>query len=182
MRAKARFSDCLIRSERQRQSKGARDPRVLGRVGLQAVGDVPLLDVLCRTPARPRGIVEQDLPLLDVHHAEQVARLLVVVVIDPVVPVIADTVDLQRGGWAPARRVRPASRGATRVLSVMLLLAAALSAPGLAYAAPGGGGGGGFHGGGGGFHGGGGGGFHGGGGGFHGGGGGFHGGGIGGLH
>src|SRR5207302_297175 len=62
-----------------------------------------------------------------------------------------------RGGWAPARRVRPASRGATRVLSVMLLLAAALSAPGLAYAAPGGGGGGaggGFHGGGGGFHGG----------------------------
>src|SRR5205814_8476394 len=60
-----------------------------------------------------------------------------------------------RGGWAPARRVRPASRGATRVLSVMLLLAAALSAPGLAYAAPGGGGGGG---------------------------GGFHGGGIGGLH
>ena len=81
-----------------------------------------------------------------------------------------------RGGLAPARRVRPASRGATRVLSVMLLLAAALSAPGLAYAAPGGGGGGGFHGGGGGgFHGGGGGGFHGGG-------GGFHGGGIGGLH
>ena len=87
-----------------------------------------------------------------------------------------------RGGLAPARRVRPASRGATRVLSVMLLLAAALSAPGLAYAAPAGGGGG-FHGGGGGgFHGGGGGGFHGGGGGFHGGGGGFHGGGIGGLH
>ena len=40
-----------------------------------------------------------------------------------------------RGGLAPARR-RPANRGATRVLSVMLLFAAALSAPGLAYAAP----------------------------------------------
>ncbi len=53
-----------------------------------------------------------------------------------------------RGGFAPARRVRPACRGATRVLSVMLLLAAALSVPGLAYAAPAGGGGG-FHGGGG---------------------------------
>src|SRR5438477_13123479 len=77
-----------------------------------------------------------------------------------------------RGGLAPAWRVRPASRGATRVLSVMLLLAAALSVPGLAYAAPAGGGGG-FHGGGGGgFHGGGGGGFRGGGGGFRGGGGG----------
>jgi hypothetical protein len=62
-----------------------------------------------------------------------------------------------RGGLAPARRVRPASRRATRALSVMLLFAAALSAPGFAYAAPGGGrgGGGGFHGsGGGGFHGG----------------------------
>jgi hypothetical protein len=76
-----------------------------------------------------------------------------------------------------ASRARPASGRATRVLSAVLLYAAALSAPGLAYAAHGGGGGGGFHGGGvGGFHGGGVGGFHGGGI------GGFHPGGIGGLH
>ena len=96
MRAKARFSDCLIRSERQLQSKGARDPLAIGRVGLKTVGDVPLLDVLCRAPDRPRGVVEQDLPLLGVHHAEQIAGLLVVVVIDAMVPMIADAVDLQR--------------------------------------------------------------------------------------
>jgi hypothetical protein len=86
-----------------------------------------------------------------------------------------------------ASPARPASGRAIRVLSAVLLYAAALSAPGLAYAAHGGGGGGGgggFHGGGGGFHGGGMGGFHGGSiGGFHGGGvGGFHGGSIGGVH
>jgi len=83
-----------------------------------------------------------------------------------------------------ASRARPASGRAIRVLSAVLLYAAALSAPGLAYAAHGGGGGG-FHGGGmGGFHGGGIGGFHAGGvGGFHGGSiGGFHGGSIGGFH
>jgi hypothetical protein len=84
-----------------------------------------------------------------------------------------------RGAFAPTLRNWSASSKAVRILSATLLYAAALSAPGLAYAAHGGGGGGGFHGGGagGGFHGGGGGRFHGGGG------GGFHRGGFaGGIH
>jgi hypothetical protein len=69
-----------------------------------------------------------------------------------------------RGAFAPTLRNWSASSKAVRILSATLLYAAALSAPGLAYAAHGGGGGG-FYGGGagGGFHGGGGGGFHGGG-------------------
>ena len=58
------------------------------------------------------------------------------------------------GASAPALRVWPGIGKAVRILSATFLYAAALSAPGLAYAAHGGGGGGGFHGGGagGGFH------------------------------
>src|ERR1700676_2905301 len=73
-----------------------RDALAIGRVGFGAIGDVPLLDVPCGAADLPRGVVEQRLPLLGVHHAEQVAGLLVVVVIDPVVAVIAGAVDLER--------------------------------------------------------------------------------------
>src|SRR3979411_295829 len=77
-------------------AESSRDSFAIGRIGLHAVDDVPLLDVLCRAPDRPRGVVEQDLPLLCVHHAEKVAGLLVMVIIDAMVPMIADAVDLQR--------------------------------------------------------------------------------------
>src|ERR1700676_5414335 len=86
----------LFGSERQLQPERAGDPLAIGRVGFGAIGDVPLLDVLCCAPNCPRGVVEQAPPLLGVHHAEQVAGLLVMVVIDSMVPVIADAVDLER--------------------------------------------------------------------------------------
>ena len=60
---------------------------VMGRMYLGAVGDVALLDVLCR-PADPGGPYWSNrVCRWGVHLPEEVAWLLIVFVVDPVVPV-----------------------------------------------------------------------------------------------
>src|SRR4030088_153215 len=73
-----------------------RDAGAVGRIGLGAVGDMPLLNVLGRAADLAGRIVEQGLLLSRAHLAEEIARLLVVIVVDTMVPMRRRTVDLQR--------------------------------------------------------------------------------------
>src|SRR6266850_8134712 len=73
-----------------------RDASAVGRVGLGAVGDMTLLNVLGRTADLASRIVEQRLTLSWAHLAEEIARLLVVIVVDTMVPMRGPTFDRQR--------------------------------------------------------------------------------------
>src|SRR5882672_11772096 len=80
------------RTNRQMNQKSGA-ARSLIRPG--AVGDMPLLNVLRSTADLAGRIVEQLLLLGRAHFAEEIARLLVVIVIDTMVPMRGPTFDLQ---------------------------------------------------------------------------------------
>src|SRR6185369_12057128 len=73
-----------------------RDAGAVGGIGLGTIGDMTLLDVLRSTADLASRIVEQRLLLGRRHLAEQIARLLVVIVVDAMVPVRGRAIDLQR--------------------------------------------------------------------------------------
>src|SRR3546814_13637988 len=60
--------------------------RAVGRIGLGAVGDMPLLNPEVGVAQGAGGVIEQGLLLFGAHLPEQVARLLVVVVVDAMIP------------------------------------------------------------------------------------------------
>jgi hypothetical protein len=72
------------------------DPRAVGGIGLGAIGDMTLLDVFRSAADLASRIVEQRLLLGSSHLAEEIARLLIVVVVDTMVPVRGRAIDLQR--------------------------------------------------------------------------------------
>ncbi len=106
--------------------QGSGDAGAVFRIGLRAVGDVAFLDVHGRSADGAGGVVEQRLALSRVHLAEQVAGLLVVIVIDAVIPVGGLALDLERrlvqvrliGPFAPA--VREIGRRPPRFPSVRM--------------------------------------------------------------
>src|SRR5258708_34351281 len=67
-----------------------------GRVGLGAVGDMTLLNVLGRAADLASRVIEQRLLLGRSHLAKKVARLLVVIVVDTMVPMCGRAFELQR--------------------------------------------------------------------------------------
>src|SRR5450830_2145601 len=70
--------------------------RAIRGVAQGAVADVALLDLLRGTRDGARRIVEQDLLLRRSHQAEQGARLRIVILVDPVVPMVGRAFDTQR--------------------------------------------------------------------------------------
>src|ERR1700730_7318091 len=105
----------LFRSDHLRfelDAQRLRDARAVGGIGLGAVADMPLLNVLRSAADLASRIVEQRLLLDGAHLAEEIARLLVVIVVDTMVPMRGRTFDLQRrlvklrlvGPLAPAIR------------------------------------------------------------------------------
>lgn len=79
---------CEGREAERRGNSGA-----VGGVGAGAVVDVAPLDVIGGIAHRARRVVEKRLALVRIHGAEQVARLLPMVVVDAVVPVRADAIN-----------------------------------------------------------------------------------------
>src|SRR5713226_3415766 len=71
------------------------NPRAVGGIGLGAIGDVPLLNVLGGCTDLAGRILEQRLALNSVHLAEEIAWLLIVVLIDPMIPMGGRAVDPQ---------------------------------------------------------------------------------------
>src|ERR1700682_3252544 len=65
----------------------------VGRIGFGAIGDVALLDVFGSSADLAGRILEQSLAPRGVHHSKEVARLLIVVVVDAMVPVGGRAVD-----------------------------------------------------------------------------------------
>jgi hypothetical protein len=82
--------------KRRRPTKRLRDAGAVGGIGLGAIGDMPLLNVLLRAADLASRIVEQRLLLGRAHLAEEIARLLVVIVVDTMIPMGGPTFDLQR--------------------------------------------------------------------------------------
>src|SRR6266702_7591983 len=78
----------------QADQRGSDSSAVFG-IGFRAVGDVALLDVDCRSADRASCVVEQHLALGRIHLPEQVARLLIVVVVDAMVPMRGGALDLE---------------------------------------------------------------------------------------
>src|SRR5260370_6232935 len=72
------------------------NPRAVGGIGLGAIGDVPLLNVFGRCADLSRRVVEQRLALSGVHRPKESAWLLIVVLIDPMIPMGGRAVDRQR--------------------------------------------------------------------------------------
>src|ERR1700680_2591567 len=75
----------LLRSDHLRfelDAQRLRDARAVGRIRLGAVGGVPLLNVLGRTADLASRVIKQGLTLSGAHLAEQIARLLVVIIVN----------------------------------------------------------------------------------------------------
>ena len=72
------------------------NPGAIGGIGLGAIGDVPPLNVFGGCADLAGRVLEQSLALSGVHLAEEIARLLIVVIIDAMVPVGGRSVDRQR--------------------------------------------------------------------------------------
>src|SRR3546814_16346786 len=70
--------------------------RAVGRIGLGAVGDMPLLNPEVGVAQGAGGVIEQGLLLFGAHIPEQVARLLVVVVVDEMIPPVRVALYLER--------------------------------------------------------------------------------------
>src|ERR1700733_2522680 len=90
----------LLRGDRLRFETDAqrlRNTCAIGGIGLGTIGDMTLLDVLRSAADLPGGVVEQILLLLRIYLPGQVARLLPMVVIDPVIPVSGCATELERG-------------------------------------------------------------------------------------
>ena len=85
--AGAPSSSDLFRGFAAGQAEGAGDTLAVGRVGAQAIGDVPLLDVQACIAHRPGSVIEQHLLLGGRHQPEQIARLLPVIIIGVMVVV-----------------------------------------------------------------------------------------------
>src|SRR3984893_13795641 len=85
-----------LRSASALDAEGPSDSGSIGRVGLGTIGDVPLLDMQARVAHRAGRVLEQGLLLGGCHQAEKIARLLPVVIIDPMVPVRAVAVHRHR--------------------------------------------------------------------------------------
>src|SRR6185312_2555431 len=84
----------LRRSRSFQVSDGCLYPVSIGRVGISAVVDVALLNLIGDAGDRAVGVGEQRPPLVWWHHPKQRARLgVVIVVISTVVPVIGDRAD-----------------------------------------------------------------------------------------
>src|SRR3984957_8457580 len=75
----------------------------ISRIGFGAIGDVPLLDVFGGCADLAGGVVEQGLALSGVHLPKQVARLLIMVVVDPMVPVGRRAIERKR--WLLEQRL-----------------------------------------------------------------------------
>ena len=71
------------------------NPGAVGGIGLGAIGDVPLLNVFGRCADLSRRVVEQRLALSRVHRPKESAWLLIVVLIDPMIPMGGRAVDPQ---------------------------------------------------------------------------------------
>src|SRR5882757_655295 len=69
------------------QPQGLGDAGAVRRIGTGAIGNVPLLDVQLGVAHRPRRVLEQRLALSRIHLAEQVARLLPVIIVDAMIEV-----------------------------------------------------------------------------------------------
>src|SRR6202022_2629629 len=127
----------LLRSDHLRfelDAQRLRDARAVGGIGLGAVADMPLLNVLRSAADLASRIVEQRLLLGGAHLAEEVARLLVVIVVDTMVQMRGPAFDLQRrlvklrlvGSLAPAigevggssAEVAVSAHGAVAVIAV----------------------------------------------------------------
>src|SRR5882757_3567555 len=86
----------LFRGDRLRfDAQRLCDAGAVGRIRPGAVGDMPLLNVLRSTADLAGRLVEKLLLLGRAHFAEEIARLLVVIVIDTMVPMRGPTFDLQ---------------------------------------------------------------------------------------
>src|ERR1700704_5968664 len=86
----------LFRGDRLRfDAQRLCDAGAVGRIRLGAVGDMPLLNVFRSTADLAGRIVEKLLLLGRAHFAEEIARLLVVIVIDTMVPMRGPTFDHQ---------------------------------------------------------------------------------------
>src|SRR5260370_40014069 len=72
-----------------------RDAGAVGRIGLGAVGDMPLLNVLGRAADLAGRLVEQGLLLSRAHLAAEIARLLVVIVVAAMVAMRRRSVGVQ---------------------------------------------------------------------------------------
>src|ERR1700754_888557 len=80
----------------ERQAKGGGDAGAIGRIGLGAVDDVALFDLAAGVTESAGGVLEQQPLLLAGHLPEQIARLLVVIVVDAMVPPGRVTLKRQR--------------------------------------------------------------------------------------
>src|ERR1700687_3755305 len=61
------------------EAEGAGNALAIGRIGAEAIGDVPLLDVQARVAHCAGGVVEEPLLQAGRHQAEKIARLLPVI-------------------------------------------------------------------------------------------------------
>src|SRR4051794_6972500 len=80
-------SDCggSLRRLLELEAESPRDPFAIGRIGAQAIGNVPLLDVQARVAHCAGGVVEEPLLLVGRHQTEKITRLLPVIIIDAMV-------------------------------------------------------------------------------------------------
>src|ERR1700691_5549255 len=88
----------LLRGDRLRlfEPEGLRYPGPVGRIRAGAIVDVPLLDVQPCVAHRPRRVLEQQLLLRRRHLSEQVAGLLPMVILDPMIPMRRVALDRHR--------------------------------------------------------------------------------------
>jgi hypothetical protein len=66
------------------------------RIGFEAIVDMPRFQLSACAVHGERRVFEQDLFLCIRHHPEVITRLLVVVVIDPVIPMVGDPGPIER--------------------------------------------------------------------------------------
>ena len=98
----SRFGSCTTRGSvltglaGRELAQGVGDAFAVSRVRLRAVGDMSVLDMLGGLADVAGRVVEQDLLLLRIHLPEQIAGLLPVIVIHPMIPVGGGAFDLER--------------------------------------------------------------------------------------
>src|SRR5277367_1398388 len=80
----------------ERQAKGRGDARAIGGIGLGTVADVAPLDLEPRVAHGAGGVLEQNLLLCGAHLPEQIAGLLMVIVVYAMVPIGGVAHDWQR--------------------------------------------------------------------------------------
>jgi len=82
------------------------------RIGFEAIVDMPPFHLSACAVHGERRVFEQDLFLCIRHHPEEITRLLLVVVIDPVIPMVGDPGPIERRLVGPLTlAVRPIAWG-----------------------------------------------------------------------